>query len=120
MKDEINIDGVIYVKKEVVKDKEWHRKYSEGFLEYDSGDWEYADDEDIYHLIRDGKEIAKGKRAWSYSNGDWAYMDGKNIWHLIRNGKEIASGRFVYSYNNGDWEYVDGKGIKHTCQMIND
>lgn len=117
MKDEINIDGVVYVKKEIMKDKEWHRKNSEGFLEDDSGDWKYVDNKYIHHLMRDGKEIAKGKWVYSYPNGDWKYKDYEDVWHLMRGGKEIARGRAVYSFPNGDWAYMDDEGT-HICRII--
>lgn len=84
MKDEINMDGVVYVKKEIVKNKEWHKANSKYFLEHNNDDWEYTDVDDVAHLIRDSEEIAKGKCVYSFPNGDWAYKNNKNIEYLCR------------------------------------
>lgn len=68
----------------VEKNKEWHRENSKGFYDYGNGRWKYQDSEGIYHLIRDGKEIAKGKFVHFYDNGDYRYEDGKTISHHCR------------------------------------
>ena len=88
--------------------KSWKKVYS-----YNNGDYKYKDENEVYHLIRNGKEIAKGVRVYSYNNGDYKYKDRNCVEHLIRNGKEIAKGKWVYSYPNGDYAYKDENRIYH-------
>jgi len=39
---------------------------------YPNGDYRWKKD-GVYHLMRDGKEIASGDWVWSYPNGDYGY-----------------------------------------------
>jgi hypothetical protein len=86
---------------------------------YKNGDYSYKDENNVQYLIRDGKEICKGKSVFSYKNGDYIYVDKNSIEYLIRDGKEICKGKSVYSYNNGDYSYIDENGVEHDCKIIN-
>ena len=80
---------------------------------YINGDWEYQDEQEFWHLYRDGMELTKGiKIKWVFSdnNGDWRYQDEQEFWHLYRDGVELTAGvkaKWVYSYENGHWRYKD-------------
>lgn len=48
------------------------------YYSYPNGDYSYADKYGYYCLIRDGKDLLKGKTAtdcWSYDNGDYEYTE---------------------------------------------
>ena len=54
---------------------------------FNNGDYKYKID-NTEHIIRNGKEIAKGDRVYSYSNGDYEYKGNRHIFN--RHGKEIC------------------------------
>ena len=57
---------------------------------YSNGDYSYKIDE-VEHLIRDGKEIAKGDYVSSYDNGDYEYTTNGEWYKFDKDGKEITT-----------------------------
>ena len=116
-------DRVIKLEDEVFKDKvltikEAEEKCYEVFS-YPNGDYEYEDNNNIQHLLRNDKELCHGIYVFSYPNGDYSYQDNNYIEHLIRDGKELFKGKSVFSYPNGDYHYLDNNYIEHRCRIIN-
>jgi len=72
----------------------------ENIYNYPNGDYKYTDNEGTEHLLRDSKEIAKGKDVCSYNNGNYRYTDNEGTEHLMRDGKEITKGKDIYLYDN--------------------
>ena len=85
---------------------------------YDNEDYECTDKNNIKHLIRNGKEICKGKFVHSYNNLNYEYTDENGIYHLIRDGKELCKGKYTHSYDNGDYKYKDENNVEHYCRII--
>ena len=86
---------------------------------YKNGDYQYQDKEGYLHLIRNGFDLLKGKKAkdsWSYVVGDYYYNDSKGYYHLIRDDIDLLKGKdakYCYSYNNGYYKYEDSEGKWH-------
>ena len=89
--------------------------------EYNNGDYLYIDsidNNDIEHLVRNGKEIAQGRYLCSYDNMFYQYTDKNNISHLMKEGKEIIKGKSINPFDNGDFEYIDENDNYHYCKLI--
>jgi len=66
------------------------------YYSYHNGDYEYQTKDGIWHLIRDGVDLLKGKRAvdcLSYENDDYDYQTKDGIYHLIRDGVDLLDGK---------------------------
>ncbi|MCT4665637.1 MAG: hypothetical protein N4A45_10425 [Flavobacteriales bacterium] len=50
---------------------------------YDLNRFKYRDENDVEHLIHNGKEVAKGLYVYSYDENRWEYRDEKGIWHEV-------------------------------------
>lgn len=117
MAKELTLDEIIRM---------WREAHDLGLYDYGNGDCKHRDDEGIWHLMREGKEVAKGKWVDAFDNLDFMYVDDEDIGHLIRDGKEIAKGTHIVRITmagheedeeHGLFEYRDSEGT-HYCQII--
>ena len=92
-----------------------------GVYNYDNGDYEYTDNNNISHLIGlDGVQKCEGNYVHSYPTGDYMYIDNNYIAHLIGLDKiQKCEGKDIFSYKNGDYWYIDKQGKKHHIKIIN-
>ena len=84
---------------------------------YDSGAWEYQDDNGFHLFSPDETELtkdAKGEIVYCnlYNAGAWEYIDDNGLHLFAPDGTELtkdAKGKVVYCHfhNNGVWEYID-------------
>ena len=91
---EVVIDLYDKINKEEIETKVLTKEEAESkglwVFSYDNGDYEYADENDIYHLIRNKQRIAKGLWVKSYLNRDYEYRDENYICHRFdKNGEKI-------------------------------
>jgi len=94
-------------------------KYTTYFGVYENGDYRYDDDEKIFHLIRDWKDLLawlEAENCHSYINDDYSYQSKDVYWHLIRNNKDLLKDKWAiwcYSYEDYYYVYQDYKDNFH-------